>query len=77
MKKYLASPILSLLLLALVVSSCERQIARTRQPLKPPEEETELRALPANSSPEAQTCYRRRRRSSRKNDRLRSFLSEH
>jgi len=59
MKKYLASaaskesaiPILSILLLALVVSSCERQIARTRQPLKPPEEETELRALPANSSP--------------------------
>jgi uncharacterized protein len=59
MKKYLASaalkesaiPILSLLLLALFVSNCERQIARTRQPLKPPEEETELRALPANSSP--------------------------
>ena len=38
-------------LLLLVTSGCERQIARTRQPLKPPEEETEVRALPANSSP--------------------------
>ena len=38
-------------MLLLVTSGCERQIARTRQPLKPPEEETEVRALPANSSP--------------------------
>jgi uncharacterized protein YijF (DUF1287 family) len=59
MKKYLASaaakvsaiPILPLLLLALFATSCERQIARTRQPLKPPEEETEVRTLAANSSP--------------------------
>src|ERR1044071_2090760 len=38
-------------MLLLVTSGCERQIARTRQPVKPPEEETEVRALPANSSP--------------------------
>ncbi|HZI49500.1 MAG TPA: DUF1287 domain-containing protein [Pyrinomonadaceae bacterium] len=38
-------------MLLLVTSGCERQMARTRQPLKPPEEETEVRALPANSSP--------------------------
>jgi len=41
--------VLSLVLL--IATACERQIARTRQPLKPPEEETEVRALPANSSP--------------------------
>lgn len=38
-------------MLLLVTSGCERQIARTRPSLKPPEEETEVRALPANSSP--------------------------
>ena len=41
--------VLSLVLL--IATGCERQIARARQPLKPPEAETELRALPANSSP--------------------------
>jgi len=38
-------------LVLLFATGCERQIARTRQPLKPPESETEVRALPANSSP--------------------------
>lgn len=41
--------VLSLVLL--VAAGCERQIARTRQPLKPPEAESETRPLPANSSP--------------------------
>src|SRR5215471_1458974 len=41
--------ILSLVLL--VTSGCERQIARTRQPLKPPEEQTEVHSLAPNSSP--------------------------
>lgn len=40
-----------LLLLILFAASCERQIARTRQPLKPPEQETEVHALAPNSSP--------------------------
>src|SRR5262245_46985136 len=43
--------VVSLLLLLLFAAACERQIARTRQPLKPPEEQTEVRGLPANSSP--------------------------
>src|SRR5947209_5162498 len=34
-----------------LITACQRQIARTRPPLKPPEQETEARALPANSSP--------------------------
>jgi hypothetical protein len=45
------SLIASLLLLLFFAVGCERQIARTRQPLKPPEEETEVRPLAANSSP--------------------------
>jgi len=32
--------------------SCQRQIARTRQPLRPPEQQTEVHALAVNSSPE-------------------------
>jgi uncharacterized protein YijF (DUF1287 family) len=41
-----------LLLAALLFSlSCQRQVARTLKPLKPPEQQTETRALPANSSP--------------------------
>ena len=45
-----------LLFLALIsstifVSACQRQIAGTRAPLKPPETQTEVRALPTNSSP--------------------------
>src|ERR1043166_9997552 len=31
--------------------SCQRQIAHTRQPLRPPEQQTEVRALAANSPP--------------------------
>jgi uncharacterized protein YijF (DUF1287 family) len=42
---------LAISFLVLVASGCERQIARTRQPLKPPETETEVRPLAANSSP--------------------------
>jgi uncharacterized protein len=40
-------------LLALAVflsAACQQQIARTVKPLKPPEQQTETRALPANSS---------------------------
>ncbi len=37
-------------LVLLVSSGCERHIARTRPSLKPPEEETEVRSLPATSS---------------------------
>ena len=41
-----------LLALALVGdAACQRQIARAVKPLKPPEQQTETRALPANSSP--------------------------
>src|SRR5947209_1373156 len=44
---------LSLLIIPLiVVSSCQRQVARAIKPLKPPEQQTEIRALPANSSPD-------------------------
>ena len=31
--------------------SCERQVARARQPLRPPEQQTEVRALAPHSSP--------------------------
>lgn len=41
-----------LMLLALAfAAACQQQIARTRPPLRPPEQQTETRALPANSSP--------------------------
>src|SRR5437867_4770270 len=44
---------LSLLIIPLIaVSSCQRQVARAIKPLKPPEQQTETRALPANSSPD-------------------------
>src|SRR5207248_7216792 len=43
---------IALLALTLLFSlSCERQIARTRQPLRPPEQQTEIHALAPNSSP--------------------------
>jgi len=46
------TPSIILLLVALLFSlSCERQVVRTLKPLKPPEQETETRTLPANSSP--------------------------
>jgi uncharacterized protein YijF (DUF1287 family) len=44
--------IIAMLFALLLMLSCERQIARTRQPLRPPEQQTEIRALAPNSSPE-------------------------
>jgi uncharacterized protein YijF (DUF1287 family) len=43
--------IILLAVAALSSLSCQRQVARTLKPLKPPEQQTETRALPANSSP--------------------------
>jgi uncharacterized protein YijF (DUF1287 family) len=44
--------IAALLTLALMlVVACQHQAARTRAPLRPPEQQTEVHALPANSSP--------------------------
>ena len=40
-----------LLAMLLAMSSCQQQAARTRPPLKPPEQVTEVRALAPNSSP--------------------------
>lgn len=41
-----------LLALAVILSTaCQQQIARAVKPLRPPEQQTETRALPANSSP--------------------------
>jgi uncharacterized protein YijF (DUF1287 family) len=34
-----------------LATACQRQIAGTRPPLKPPEQQTETRALPEKSSP--------------------------
>ena len=42
---------LTLTLVLLTAHACQKQAARTRTPLRPPEQETETRALPANSSP--------------------------
>ncbi|HEV2836078.1 MAG TPA: DUF1287 domain-containing protein [Pyrinomonadaceae bacterium] len=50
MKRILYLPALSTIALMLV-AACQHQAARTRTPLKPPEQQTEVRALPANSSP--------------------------
>src|SRR5438445_6619702 len=44
-------PIIVLLASLLLATSCKQQIAHTRQPIKPPEAQTETRALPVNSSP--------------------------
>jgi uncharacterized protein len=49
MKRYLS--ILIALAFAIALAACQQQVARTRPPLKPPEQQTETRALPANSSP--------------------------
>jgi uncharacterized protein YijF (DUF1287 family) len=44
--------ITAFLTLALIlVVACQHQVARTRTQLKPPEQQTEVRPLPANSSP--------------------------
>src|SRR3989440_8536512 len=40
-----------LLALLLATAACQQQIARTRPPLKPPEQDTEVHALAPNSSP--------------------------
>ncbi len=40
-----------ILVVLLLIAACQQQIAGTRPPLKPPEQQTETRALPANSSP--------------------------
>lgn len=37
--------------LAMILVSCQQQVAKSRPPLKPPEQQVETRALPANSSP--------------------------
>src|SRR2546423_15374784 len=37
--------------LLLIAANCQQRIARTAPPLRPPEQQTEIRALPANSSP--------------------------
>jgi uncharacterized protein YijF (DUF1287 family) len=50
MKRNLYFPALSTLVL-MIVAACQHQAARTRTPLKPPEQQTEVRALAANSSP--------------------------
>ena len=41
-----------LALALMLVVACQRPAARTRTPLKPPEQQTEVRPLPANSSPD-------------------------
>ncbi len=41
---------LALMTAAIFSSACQRQIAGTHRPLKPPETQTEIRALPTNSS---------------------------
>src|SRR5438067_11114878 len=43
--------LLLFLLVPLLTAACQQQIARTRPPLKPPEQQTEVRALAPNSSP--------------------------
>lgn len=54
MKRNLTAKILLTLALFLSIAgslACQQQIARAVKPLKPPEQQTETRALPANSSP--------------------------
>ena len=50
MKRNLVIPASLAFGLVLVVA-CQQQVAHTRTPPKPPEDQTEVRALPANSSP--------------------------
>jgi hypothetical protein len=49
--KRASSTLIVLALALLFTGACQKQVARTLRPLKPPEQETETRALPANSSP--------------------------
>jgi len=54
MKRNLATQILLTLALLLSIAgslACQQQIVRAVKPLRPPEQQTETRALPANSSP--------------------------
>jgi uncharacterized protein YijF (DUF1287 family) len=44
-------PRLIVVLALFAAVACQQQVARTIQPLKPPEQQTEVRALAANSSP--------------------------
>jgi uncharacterized protein YijF (DUF1287 family) len=46
------STLILLALALLLAAACQRQIARTLQPLKPPEQQTETVPLPARSSPQ-------------------------
>lgn len=50
MMKYF-STVLLLVSFAVAPACVQQQVARTNPPLKPPEQQTEVRALPANSSP--------------------------
>jgi uncharacterized protein len=45
------SIIIAILACIFVFAGCHRQLATSAKPLKPPESQTEIRALPANSSP--------------------------
>jgi uncharacterized protein YijF (DUF1287 family) len=45
------SILIALAIASLFVGACQRQVARTLKPLKPAEQQTEVRALPAKSSP--------------------------
>ena len=49
-KRHLSISMLAIVAV-LLIAACQQQVARTRAPLKPPEQQTETRALPANSSP--------------------------
>lgn len=49
MKRHLS--ILTTLALVIALAACQRQVAGTRPPLKPPAEQTEVHRLAANSSP--------------------------
>lgn len=42
---------LLLILISILAPACQQQVVRAVKPLKPPEQQTETRALPANSSP--------------------------
>ena len=45
------SALTALAIASLFILACQKQVARTLKPLKPPEQQTETRALPAKSSP--------------------------
>ena len=49
MKQFFSTLVISFALL--LTFSCQKQVARTRPPLRPPEQQTEIHALAQNSSP--------------------------